>query len=261
VPELVRQLQIELEQLARVRLDVDALLPSLAERPKDQAKLMKTLQKSASKIDVTATKLRGWVVGEFVPEEELAADVLELQQSADSWDLAQFRRGVFPWQQDNSAVEELSDEQLISRLVLHQRQARRCEEELQLLKQEKELALRLYATQRSALDEALAQNRQLQAGVQAEMEDQAEPSNEGQSSGPTAQQQLALLSGKAMLLSARLQRVECIEAAACKAFGVEDAVQAIGFAETCAPDSGEGDAALVLADDGGPESSDDEAGY
>ena len=72
----IQQLQVEIERLARVRLDADALMPKLAERPADQARLMKSLQKSASAISSRAARLKAWVTGSFVPEDMLADDVL-----------------------------------------------------------------------------------------------------------------------------------------------------------------------------------------
>ena len=145
----IQQLQVEIERLARVRLDADALMPKLAERPADQARLRRSLQKSATVISNRAARLKAWVTGSFVPEDMLAVDVLALRETAAEWDISQICRGAFPWQSScNLVVGELTHEQLISRLVLHTRERRRSREELQLLQQEKELSLRLYKTQR-----------------------------------------------------------------------------------------------------------------
>ena len=54
-----QQQQLEVERLARVRLDADALLPNLAEQPADQARLMKSLQNSGTAISSVVTRLRG----------------------------------------------------------------------------------------------------------------------------------------------------------------------------------------------------------
>lgn len=96
------------------------------------------------------------MTGSFVPEDLLAGDVLALRETAAEWDVSQFCRGVFPWQSSCSlAVGDLTQEQLISRLVLRNREHRRSIEEMQLLREEKELSLRLYEKQKAALQQAL----------------------------------------------------------------------------------------------------------
>lgn len=155
----ILQQQVEIERLARVLLDADALLPNLAERPADQARLMKTLQKSANAIGNRVARLRSWVTGSFVPEDLLADDVVALRENAVEWDVSKFCRGVFSWQSSCSlGVGDLTQEQLIiSRLVLRSRERRRSSEEINLLQNEKELSLRLYKKQETALQDALAQ--------------------------------------------------------------------------------------------------------
>lgn len=101
----------------RVRVDVDALMPTLAERPKDQARLKKTLVKSASTIDSRAGRLKEWAIGSFVPEALLSVEVRALRESIPEWDFYGIQRGVFPWHPDAEDGRDLSVSQLISRLV------------------------------------------------------------------------------------------------------------------------------------------------
>jgi len=228
----ILQQQVEIERLARVRLDADALLPNLAERPADQARLMKSLQKSASAISSRMARLKGWVTGSFVPEDMLADDVLALRETAAGWDVSHFCRGVFPWQSSCSlVVGELTQEQVISRLVLRNRERRRSNEELQLLQDEKELSLRLYRIQQDALQDALAQRlaqmNALTAGI-AEVHDA-----EAERDPPST---LRGLRGIMHLLQKRLQRVSAIHAAAQAAFRTSAGVHAIGAAAECAPE-------------------------
>ena len=247
----IQQLQVEIERLARVRLDADALMPKLAERPADQARLMKSLQKSAGAISSRAARLKAWVTGSFVPEDMLADDVLALRETAAEWDLSQFCKGVFPWQSScNLAVGELTQEQLISRLVLRTRERRRSLEEMQLLQEEKELSLRLYKKQEAALRDVLASRLEhtgsLSAGsvevhaAEQLLEAEGNPST-------TINTQAPGLRGIVHLLQKRLQRVSAIQAAAQTAFGASEGVQAIGAAAACAPEYPPD--ALVVEDD------------
>lgn len=64
VQQKVLPLQLEIERMVRVRLDADALMPALAERPADQARLKKTLLRSASAIDSKAARLKMWVTSQ-----------------------------------------------------------------------------------------------------------------------------------------------------------------------------------------------------
>lgn len=240
VESKVLHLQVDLERLARVRMDVDALLPSLAERPGDQARLMKVLQRSAGTISLRVERLRAWVTGEFVPADLLSADVLSLRETAHSWDAGNFQRGVFPWCEDESAVHDLTVEQLISRLVLHSRERRRCTEEIQLIKEEKELILRLYTKQACALNTGLQRCEQ-------ELEVAGEESS-SDGAGQPIRERVAYLKGKRLLMEDRLLRVQQLSRAATRAFGCSSTVAAMGEAEVCAPDyleDGE-EAALVF---------------
>lgn len=233
----IQQLQVEIERLARVRLDADALMPNLAERPADQARLMKSLQKSASAISNRAARLKAWVTGSFVPADILPADVLALRETAAEWDLSQMCRGVFPWQSScNLAVGELTQEQLISRLVLRTRERRRSLEEMQLLQDEKELSLRLYKTQEAALQDALASTREQVASLLAS-NDEAHAADElpGAEEDPPSGFLVSRLQGIVHLLERRLERVAAIQAAAQRAFG-SHGVQAISAAVACAPE-------------------------
>lgn len=92
----ILRLQLDIERLVRVRMDVDVLMPTLAERPGDQARLKKTLVKSASTIDSRARRLKEWVTGSFVPEALLAMEVRALRESVADWNFDRIRQGVFP---------------------------------------------------------------------------------------------------------------------------------------------------------------------
>ncbi|KAK9916003.1 hypothetical protein WJX75_007166 [Coccomyxa subellipsoidea] len=156
VQQKVLHLQLEIERMVRVRMDADALMPALAERPADQARLKKTLLRSASAIDSKAARLKMWVTGSFVREAMLAEEVRALRETAPAWDIGTFRHGVFPWDRDDFADSESSRAQLVSRLVLHSREKRRCKEELELLQREKQSTLQLYEKQTAALRGGLA---------------------------------------------------------------------------------------------------------
>ena len=230
----ILRLQLDVERLVRVRMDVDALMPTLAERPRDQARLKKTLLKSARTIDSRAGRLKEWVIGSFVPEAFLAMEVRVLRESAPERDFDEIRRGVFPWHQDAEGSHELSESQLISRLVLYGREKRRCVEELELLALEKQSALQLYERQTSALRSGLDHiEEELQQCKQARERADAGQHAEGDSRAIGDE---ALLMGRRHLLENELQRIQRINGAASAAFGTSSAVHALAQAEECAPD-------------------------
>lgn len=227
VEHRISHIQLEIERLVRIRMDVDALMPTLAERPMDQGRLKKTLVKSASTIDMRVARLLEWVTGSFVPANLLVNDVKALRESAAEWDLDAIRRGIFPWDEDTLGVGSLTISQLISRLVLYNKEKRRSVEELKLLKQEKASSLRLYEKQEEALRRGLDKIKQEQE--QSELEGESARSGGGSC-------EVAMRCGQRLLFERRLQQVMRVAGAAKGAFGNASVLQAIGQAEECAPD-------------------------
>lgn len=256
VQQKVLHLQLEIERMVRVRMDADALMPALAERPADQARLKKTLLRSASAIDSKAARLKMWVTGSFVREAMLAEEVRALRETAPAWDIGTFRHGVFPWDRDDFADSESSRAQLVSRLVLHSREKRRCKEELELLQREKQSTLQLYEKQTAALRGGLAAIERDLAALQpgssttacaAASRSEADPSSASTRSRHNA---AGMLMGKRLLMEQRLQRVLRIADAAAAAFGSTDMSQALRQADQCALDFVECVPECVEAEDG-----------
>ena len=235
----IRQLQQDLERQARVRMDVDALMPLLAERPGDQSlgwgpvtghqagsALLKTLERSAQRIDVTVERLRGWLTGRFVQPELLPDDLVALRASVDNWVVSDFYRAVFPWDEQPTS-EGQSTEQLISRMVLRSLARRRAVEELQLLAREEELSMRLYNEQLQALTRAVAAAEDVQAAALRQLEGlPADAVESGCLEELAAGRAAHAAAGKLMLLEQHRARVLAIEAAAAAAYGTPDAASA-----------------------------------
>lgn len=159
-------------------------------------------------------------------------------------------KGFFPWHSDAEGACDLSESQLISRLVLYGREKRRCVEELDLLALEKQSALQLYERQASALRNGLDQiEQELQQCKQARERAEAGQHAEGES---RATWDDALLMGRRQVLENQLQRVQRINSAARAAFGTSSALHALAHAEECAPDFvyGEGLGGVADLEDG-----------
>ena len=226
----IRQLQQDLERQARLRMDVDALMPLLAERPGDQRRLLKTLERSAQRIDVTVERLRGWLTGRFVQPQLLPDDLVALRASVDSWVSSDFYRAVFPWDEQPTS-EGQSTDQLISRMVLHSLARRRAVEELQLLAHEEELSLRLYKEQLQALGNAVAAAEADLAQAQQQLQElPADAVASGCREELAATRAIHAAEGKRMLLEQHMARVSAIEQAAAAAFGAPDAASALATA-------------------------------
>ena len=239
--------------MVRVRMDADALMPALAERPADQARLKKTLLRSASAIDSKAARLKMWVTGSFVREAMLAEEVRALRETAPAWDIGTFRHGVFPWDRDDFADSESSRAHLVSRLVLHSREKRRCKEELVLLQREKQSTLQLYEKQTAALRGGLAAIERDLAALQPGSSTTAcaaASRSEADPSSASTRNAAGMLMGKWLLMEQRLQRVLGIADAAAAAFGSTDMSQALRQADQCALDFVECVPECVEAEDG-----------
>lgn len=216
IEHTVQELQLGIEREARQRMDTDALMPSLAERSSDQARLRKALQRSAAAILKKATRLQAWLTGGFVAVELLNPATRQLAASAAAWDLDSFCHGHFPWQEDALLLEQLSAEQLISKLLMHKRQHNRADEELQLIGAEKQLSMRLYDTQLAAIKEGVEANT---AAVEAAYERVCNPQAADEPQlWRDLHQRIHLHSARRSLLEKKAKVVEAIRAAAQRAF-------------------------------------------
>ena len=226
VEHTAESLQLQIEREARQRMDVDALMPTLAERTGDQARLRKSLQRSAAAIHKKGARLRGWLTGDFVPPARLPPELRRLAASAAGWDLDAICHGHFPWLEDAMPLGDLSTEQLISRLVLYHRRHARALEELELISKEQELSLRLYAAQLAALQQGVAANTAAAAAANERMQSMPEQQPEAALLERAVRREVAALTAKNTLLGRRARVVASIRAAAERSFG-QGAVQAL----------------------------------
>ena len=81
---------------------------------------------------------------------------VRLKTGCSQWDLKSFHRGVFPWQPGQAELGERSEVELLTDLHLRICEYQRAQEEVSLVREEKNSALRLYTRQAAALSEAYA---------------------------------------------------------------------------------------------------------
>ena len=218
VEHTAQSLQLEIEREVRQRMDADALKPHLAERTGDQAKLRKSLQRSGAAIQKMSARLQGWLMGGFVPSAGLPPELQQLAAGAASWDLDKFCQGHLPWLED-ALLGDLSAEQLISRLVLHHRRHARAQEELELISREKELSLRLYDAQLSALQQGIDANSMAAEAAGERMRSVPDQQADAALEERRLRRELAALTAKSALLERRAAVVAAIKEAAVRAFG------------------------------------------
>ncbi len=152
----VLALREELEAKAVQYAHLQALMPALAERSNEQAKIMKAIQRVVRIMDTKATALQGWLLGNFIDAALLPANFAQLKDGCPDWDLKSFHRGVFPWRSDQAGMHGKSETELLTELALRISEHRRAQEELILIHEEMTSSLQLYAQQASALHHALA---------------------------------------------------------------------------------------------------------
>ena len=104
VQHKVYTLREELEAKAVQYAHLQALMPALAERSTEQAKILRAVQRVVSVMDTKAIALRDWLMGNFVDAPLLPASFAQLRAKCPTWDLKSFHRGVFPWRTDQGAV-------------------------------------------------------------------------------------------------------------------------------------------------------------
>ena len=151
----VQQLKSDLCHQAMRYAELQALMPALAERAKEQQRILKALERVVRGMDAKVAALKGWLTGPFNEPALLPQSLVVLSESCHEWDLHQMHRGVFPWDANAAAPGVVSDTELFAVLELHVLEFQRAEEELVLLEKEKGLTLNLYEVQITALEKAL----------------------------------------------------------------------------------------------------------
>ena len=152
----VHSLQEELAAKAMQYAHLQSLMPNLSERSAEQTKIMKAILRVANTMDSKAIALQSWLSGGYVDALLLPESFAQLKEGCALWDLKSFHRGVFPWQPAQAEIEGKSVIQLLTDLHMRVCEFQRAEEEVSLVQKEKESALRLYARQADALNEAIA---------------------------------------------------------------------------------------------------------
>ena len=85
VAHTAQSLQLEIGRKARQRMNVDALMPHLAEQPGDQAKLRKSVQLVGAAMQKKGTRVQGWLTIGFVPPAQLQPELQQLAAGAAEW--------------------------------------------------------------------------------------------------------------------------------------------------------------------------------
>ena len=152
----VLSLREELEAKAVQYAHLQALMPALAERSNEQAKIMKAVQRVVRVMDTKATALQSWLSGDFVETARLPASFAQLRSGCADWDLKGFHRGVFPWRTSQADMHGKSELELLTELALRINEHHRAQEELTLIEEEMASCMQLYERQASALHDALA---------------------------------------------------------------------------------------------------------
>jgi hypothetical protein len=149
-------LKTELAQQAMHYAELQALMPALAERSKEQARILKALEKVVRCIDAKVLALQGWLTGPFVDPSLLPPIVTSLREGCSNWDPQRYHRGEFPWFAEGDAPPEMmSNAELLAALELRILEHQRAREELELIEKDKLSALKLYGVQCRALQSAL----------------------------------------------------------------------------------------------------------
>ena len=113
----VRSLQQQLAIKVASRMDADSQLNDLAsDRPNDVKRLRKQLQTASTAIAKLMSKLGSWLQHPDLTRNLLSPGLQRAQDTVSDWALAQFQHGNFPWEQEQTLSETLSQAQLISRL-------------------------------------------------------------------------------------------------------------------------------------------------
>ena len=218
IEHVAQQLQLDIEKQARHRMEIDALMSLLAERTGDQARLRKSLQRSSAAIRKKAERLQTWLTSNFVEADQLSDTTQRLVTGAAAWDLDGICQGRFPWLEDDMPLEDLNVEQLISRLVMHNRQHRRAVEELRLISGEKELCMRLYDAQQAAITQGMQAMAERAAAATEEWLCTVSSGGFDPLHARTCQERATILVAKVKLLEKQGSLVAAIKAAAVRAF-------------------------------------------
>ena len=217
VKHKVLSLQEELVAKAVSYAHLQALMPALAERATEQARIVRSIQRVVCVIDEKAAALQGWLLGAFVAAELLPASLAELKEGCSEWDFKQFHRGVFPWQHSQAMMDGRSEFETLTELEQRIAEHQRAKEELSLVQEEKRSTLQLYAQQQSAVSEALTIAWESAAdGSSLQYESSATTFVKRCQSARAARKQ----AGICILLEERLQRVQALKAHAERAFAL-----------------------------------------
>lgn len=156
VQHKVYTLREELEAKAVQYAHLQALMPALAERSTEQAKILRAIQRVVNVMDTKAVALQGWLLGNFVDASLLPASFAQLKNECSVWDLKEFHRGVFPWRINQAGMHGRSEIELLTELALRISEHQRAQEEATLIQEEMSSSMQLYAQQASALHHALS---------------------------------------------------------------------------------------------------------
>ena len=152
----VLTLKEELEAKAIINAHLRALMPALAERGIEQAKILRAVQRVVRIMDTKTVALQGWLSGNFVDAALLPISFAQVRDGCAEWDFKSFHRGVFPWRLVQIAWNGKSEIELLTELALRISEHQRAQQELSLIDEEVASSLQLYARQASALVRALA---------------------------------------------------------------------------------------------------------